>query len=35
VDDRTTALRCDHRDDAQVEATANRIIAETGAIDIS
>jgi NAD(P)-dependent dehydrogenase (short-subunit alcohol dehydrogenase family) len=34
MDDRTTALRCDHRDDAQVEATVNRIIQETGAIDI-
>ena len=34
VDDRTTALRCDHRDDAQVEATLHRIVGETGTIDI-
>lgn len=34
VDDRTTALRCDHRDDAQVEAAVDRIMRETGAIDI-
>jgi dehydrogenase/reductase SDR family member 1 len=34
VDGRTTMLRCDHRDDAQVEATVHRIVGETGALDI-
>jgi dehydrogenase/reductase SDR family member 1 len=34
VDERTTALRCDHRDDAQVEATFRRIVGETGAVDV-
>jgi dehydrogenase/reductase SDR family member 1 len=34
VDDRTTALRCDHRDDAQVEAAFHRMVGETGAVDI-
>jgi NAD(P)-dependent dehydrogenase (short-subunit alcohol dehydrogenase family) len=34
VDERTTMLRCDHRDDAQVESTFHHIVGETGAVDI-
>jgi len=34
VDDRTTAIRCDHRDDVQVEAAFRRILAEAATIDI-
>jgi NAD(P)-dependent dehydrogenase (short-subunit alcohol dehydrogenase family) len=34
LDDQTTALRCDHRDDRQVAAAFERIISESGAIDI-
>ena len=31
---RATALQCDHRDDARVDATFHRILADAGAIDI-
>jgi NAD(P)-dependent dehydrogenase (short-subunit alcohol dehydrogenase family) len=34
VDERITSLRCDHRDDDQVEATFKRILSETKSIDI-
>jgi NAD(P)-dependent dehydrogenase (short-subunit alcohol dehydrogenase family) len=34
VDEQTTALRCDHRDDDQVTAAFARIVSEAGAIDI-
>jgi dehydrogenase/reductase SDR family protein 1 len=34
VDERTTAIRCDHRDDGQVEAAFMRILGEVSAIDI-
>jgi len=34
VDARTTAVRCDHRDDAQVDAAFERIRREAGAIDV-
>src|SRR5262245_42812968 len=33
-DERVTAIGCDHRDEAQVEAVFKRILHETGAIDI-
>ena len=31
---RTTAIRCDHRDDQQVQSAFNRIVDEAGAVDI-
>jgi NAD(P)-dependent dehydrogenase (short-subunit alcohol dehydrogenase family) len=34
LDDRTTAIRCDHRDDAQVDATFQVILHDVHAIDI-
>lgn len=34
LDERVTAIRCDHRLDAQVEAAFNRILREDNAIDI-
>ena len=34
LDDRTTAIRCDHRDDAQVDAAFQRILHDVRAIDI-
>ena len=34
LDERTTAIRCDHRDDAQVDAAFTRILAEGAAITI-
>jgi NAD(P)-dependent dehydrogenase (short-subunit alcohol dehydrogenase family) len=34
LDEQTTALRCDHRDDGQVAAAFARIVGEAGAIDI-
>jgi len=34
VDDRTTAIRCDHRDDIQVEAVFRRILSDAARIDI-
>jgi dehydrogenase/reductase SDR family protein 1 len=33
-DERTTAIRCDHRQDTQVEATFKRIVGEADTIDI-
>jgi dehydrogenase/reductase SDR family protein 1 len=32
--DRITAMRCDHRDDAQVDATFERVLHEAGTVDI-
>jgi NAD(P)-dependent dehydrogenase (short-subunit alcohol dehydrogenase family) len=34
LDERTTAMRCDHRDDAEVAATFARVLNETEGIDI-
>ena len=34
LDELTTAIRCDHRDDAQVDAAFNAILRESGSIDI-
>jgi len=34
VDDRTTAIRCDHRDDTQVDEAFRRILADAATIDI-
>jgi NAD(P)-dependent dehydrogenase (short-subunit alcohol dehydrogenase family) len=34
LDEQTTALRCDHRDESQVAATFARIVREAGTIDI-
>jgi NAD(P)-dependent dehydrogenase (short-subunit alcohol dehydrogenase family) len=34
LDEQTTAVRCDHRRDDEVEAAFERILGETGAIDI-
>jgi NAD(P)-dependent dehydrogenase (short-subunit alcohol dehydrogenase family) len=34
LEERTTAIRCDHRQDVQVEAAFKRIVREAGAIDI-
>jgi dehydrogenase/reductase SDR family member 1 len=34
IDARTTAIRCDHRDDAQVESSFQRIVRDAGPIDI-
>jgi dehydrogenase/reductase SDR family protein 1 len=34
LDERTTAIRCDHRDDSQVEAAFDRILGEANAVDI-
>jgi NAD(P)-dependent dehydrogenase (short-subunit alcohol dehydrogenase family) len=34
VDERTTLLRCDHRDDGEVEAAFARIAREAGAVDV-
>jgi len=34
LDERTTAIRCDHRDDGQVDAAFDRIEREAGTIDI-
>jgi dehydrogenase/reductase SDR family member 1 len=34
IDDRTTAIRCDHQQDEQVEAVFSRVVGEAGAIDI-
>ena len=34
LDDRITSIRCDHRDDAQVEAAFNQVIRDAGTIDI-
>jgi NAD(P)-dependent dehydrogenase (short-subunit alcohol dehydrogenase family) len=34
LDARTVAMRCDHRDDAQVDATFDRIIQEAGTVDV-
>jgi dehydrogenase/reductase SDR family protein 1 len=34
LDDRTTAIRCDHRDDGQVDAAFQRILRDVHAIDI-
>src|SRR5262245_9232355 len=34
IDERTTAIRCDHRDDSQADAAFQRILAEAATIDI-
>jgi NAD(P)-dependent dehydrogenase (short-subunit alcohol dehydrogenase family) len=34
IDDRTTALRCDHREDVQVEAAFDLVLREASTIDI-
>ena len=34
LDERTTAIRCDHRDDAQVDAAFERMAKDAGTIDI-
>jgi NAD(P)-dependent dehydrogenase (short-subunit alcohol dehydrogenase family) len=34
LDERTTALRCDHRDDAEVSAVFERVVRETHGIDV-
>ena len=34
VDEQTTGIRCDHRQDAEVEAAFNRVIREANTIDI-
>ena len=34
LDEKTTGIRCDHRQDVQVEAAFKRVVNEAGAIDI-